>query len=323
MKVDFQFKNIILLILFNLFLIHTIHSQTMRQLEAQAVNEYREIDEELNIAYKKILLMYDDDYEFIEALRSSQRNWIKFRDSEVKMKYPKEDRLYYGSSYRMCVNYYLAELTSKRIKTLNQWIDGTEEGDVCSGSIRISSLNNQNIDNPFADYSFTPPPPAPPQEIELIEDEELIEEDIVEISDPELEQEVVEVEDIEVEEFEEDVEVPFAVVEDAPIFLGCEKEKNNEARKKCMSQKISRHVNRKFDIGLAEELGLSGRLRISVIFKINKNGDIVEVRSRAPHPRLEKEAAKVIKSLPKMKPGRQKGKPVTVQYALPLSFVIQ
>lgn len=308
MKVDFKFKNIILLILFNLFLIHTIHSQTMRQLEAQAVNEYREIDEDLNIVYKKILLMYDDDYEFIEALRSSQRNWIKFRDSEVKMKYPKEDKgFYYGSSYRMCVNYYLAELTSKRIKTLNQWIDGTEEGDVCSGSIRTSSLNNQNIDNPFADYSFTPPPPAPPQEIEIIEDEE----------------EIVEVEDVEVEEFEEDVEVPFAVVEDAPIFPGCEKEKNNEARKKCMSQKISRHVNRKFDIGLAEELGLSGRQRISVIFKINKNGDIVEVRSRAPHPRLEKEAAKVIKSLPKMKPGRQKGKPVTVQYALPLSFVIQ
>ena len=76
MKVDFQFKNIILFILFNLFLINTTHSQTMLQLEAQAVNEYREIDEDLNIAYKKILLIYNDDYEFIEALRSSQRNWI-------------------------------------------------------------------------------------------------------------------------------------------------------------------------------------------------------------------------------------------------------
>ncbi|MBK42956.1 MAG: energy transducer TonB [Flavobacteriaceae bacterium] len=168
-----------------------------------------------------------------------------------------------------------------------------------------------------------PPPPAPPEEIEVIEDEEEIEEDIVETSESDQEEEIVEVEDVEVEEFEEDVEVPFTVVEDAPIFPGCEKEKNNEARKKCMSQKISRHVNRKFDIGLAEELGLSGRQRINVIFKINKNGDIVEVRSRAPHPRLETEADKVIKSLPKMKPGRQRGKPVTVQYALPISFVIQ
>lgn len=145
MKVDFQFKNIIILILFNLFLIHTIHSQTIRQLESQAVSEYREIDEDLNIVYKKILLIYADDYEFIEALRSSQRNWIKFRDSEVKMKYPKEDKgFYYGSSHRMCVNYYLAELTSKRIKTLNQWLDGTEEGDVCSGSIRISMIFKTN-----------------------------------------------------------------------------------------------------------------------------------------------------------------------------------
>tara|TARA_B100001564_G_scaffold195970_1_gene164674 strand:- start:2958 stop:3719 length:762 start_codon:yes stop_codon:yes gene_type:complete len=122
---------------------------------------------------------------------------------------------------------------------------------------------------------------------------------------------------------EDEITVPFAIIETAPVFPGCENNLNNEARKKCMSEKISTHVNRKFNIGLAEELGLSGRQRISVIFKINKNGDIVEVRSRAPHPRLEKEAVKVIKSLPKMKPGRQRGKPVIVQYALPILFDVE
>ena len=191
--------------------------------------------------------------------------------------------------------------------------------DKSDSDMRLLNLDQEDIEEDvfFQQPELPPPPPPPPAPPEEIE------EDIVETSESDQEEEIVEVEDVEVEEFEEDVEVPFTVVEDAPIFPGCEKEKNNEARKKCMSQKISRHVNRKFDIGLAEELGLSGRQRISVIFKINKNGDIVEVRSRAPHPRLEKEAAKVIKSLPKMKPGRQRGKPVTVQYALPISFVIQ
>ena len=47
------------------------------------------------------------------------------------------------------------------------------------------------------------------------------------------------------------------------------------------------------------------------------------VRSRAPHPRLEKEAARVINMLPKMKPGKQRGKPVIVPYSLPITFQVQ
>ena len=57
--------------------------------------------------------------------------------------------------------------------------------------------------------------------------------------------------------------------------------------------------------------------------KIDKNGNVTGVRSRAPHPRLEKEAARVINMLPKMKPGRQRGKAVTVPYSLPITFQVQ
>ena len=119
--------------------------------------------------------------------------------------------------------------------------------------------------------------------------------------------EEIEVEEIEVEEVAEDVEVPFAVIENVPEYPGCERGSNAEKRK-CMSDKIAKFVQRKFDTDLAGDLGLSGRQRISVIFKIDKNGNVTGVRSRAPHPRLEKEAARVIKMLPKMKPGRQRGK---------------
>ena len=94
-------------------------------------------------------------------------------------------------------------------------------------------------------------------------------------------------------------------------------------KKRCMSDKIAKFVQRKFNTDLAVDLGLSGRQRINVIFKIDKNGNVTGVRSRAPHPRLEKEAARVINMLPKMKPGRQRGKAVTVPYSLPITFQVQ
>ena len=166
-----------------------------------------------------------------------------------------------------------------------------------------------------------PPPPAAPEVIEIVEDEEEIEETVIESTETDQDEEI-EVEDIEVEEVYEDVEVPFSVIENVPEYPGCEKGSNSEKRK-CMSAKIAKFVQRKFNTDLAGDLGLSGRQRISVIFKIDKTGNVTGVRSRAPHPRLEKEAARVINLLPKMKPGRQRGKAVVVPYSLPITFLVQ
>jgi protein TonB len=157
--------------------------------------------------------------------------------------------------------------------------------------------------------------------IEIVEDEEEIEETVIESTETDQDEEI-EVEDIEVEEVYEDVEVPFSVIENVPEYPGCEKGSNTEKRK-CMSAKIAKFVQRKFNTDLAGDLGLSGRQRISVIFKIDKTGNVTGVRSRAPHPRLEKEAARVINMLPKMKPGRQRGKAVVVPYSLPITFQVQ
>ena len=164
-----------------------------------------------------------------------------------------------------------------------------------------------------------PPPPPPPDVIEIIEDEEEIEETIIEST--ESDEELV-IEDIEVEEVEEEVEVPFAVIENVPVFPGCERG-NNEKKRKCMSEKIARFVQKRFNTDLAGDLGLTGRQRISVIFKIDKSGNVTGVRARAPHPRLEKEAQRVISLLPKMQPGKQKGKAVIVPYSLPIIFQVQ
>ena len=119
----------------------------------------------------------------------------------------------------------------------------------------------------------------------------------------------------------DNVEVSFSSVENVPIFPGCDKG-NNAQRRKCMSQKITKFVQKEFNTDLAGDLGLSGRQRISVIFKIDKKGNIVGVRARAPHLNLKKEAIRVVKMLPKMKPGMQLGKAVIVPYSVPIVFQV-
>ena len=199
---------------------------------------------------------------------------------------------------------------------------------------RDAFADNLNVDSddeeiPIVELNTPPPPPPPPpppapEIIEVVEDEEEIEETIIESTETTQDEEIVEVEEVEVVEEEEEIaDVPFAVIENVPIFPGCESKKNNAERKKCMSEKVSKLVNKKFNTELGSDLGLSGVNRIFVSFKIDKNGNIVNIRSRAPHPRLEQEAARVIKLLPKMTPGKQRGKPVGVLYSLPITFKVE
>ncbi|MFD0837178.1 energy transducer TonB [Mariniflexile aquimaris] len=167
-----------------------------------------------------------------------------------------------------------------------------------------------------------PPPPAAPEVIQVVEDEKEVKETIIESTESDQKQKIVKVEAVKVVEVEEDIDVPFAVIENVPVFPGCEGG-NNDAKRDCMSKKISDFVNKKFNTELASELGLSGRQRINVIFKIDKTGAITGIRARAPHPGLEKEAERVISMLPKMQPGKQRGKPVNVPYSLPIVFQVQ
>ncbi|MFC2128187.1 energy transducer TonB [Bacteroidota bacterium] len=171
-----------------------------------------------------------------------------------------------------------------------------------------------------------PPPPKLIEIIEVVKDNNDIEESIIETTETD-ESEAVEAtidinNIIETKESEEIIEdVPFAIIEEVPIFPGC-KGTNAELRN-CFSEKITNHVNRKFDASLASNLELSeGQKRIFVIFSIGPTGEISEIKARAPHPRLQEEAIRVIKLLPKMTPGRQRGRPVKVKYSLPITFQV-
>lgn len=199
-----------------------------------------------------------------------------------------------------------------------------DKSDIDIGMLNLDDELEEEI--PITEQLQTPPPPPPPpaapEVIEIVEDEVEVEETVIESTEADQETEIIEVEEIQVEEVDEDMEVPFAVIENVPVFPGCEKG-NNAAKKACMSKKIQQFVNKKFNTDLASDLGLSGRQRINVIFKIDRTGSVVGVRARAPHPGLEKEAARVINLLPKMKPGKQRGKAVTVPYSLPIIFQVQ
>ncbi|MFD2726603.1 energy transducer TonB [Hyunsoonleella rubra] len=121
----------------------------------------------------------------------------------------------------------------------------------------------------------------------------------------------------------EDAPVPFIWIEQVPIYPGCEKKKTNLDRKKCMSEKISKLVQRKFRTGLAGELGLSGKQRINTQFTIDKFGKVTDIQVGSPYPKLQKEALRVINVIPNMQPGKQRDKPVGVRYTLPIIFIAE
>lgn len=164
-----------------------------------------------------------------------------------------------------------------------------------------------------------PPPPAAPEVIEVVEDEEEVEETIIESTETSQDEEIIEVEDVEVEEEVEDVDVPFAVIEDVPIFPGCENESNKRA---CFQEMIQKHINKNFRYPeIAQEMGVQGR--VNVMFIIQKDGSIGNVRMRGPDKNLEAEAARIIGKLPKMTPGKQRGRAVRVPFSIPITFKLQ
>ncbi len=116
----------------------TSFSQTQSEMNQEAFEHYKKKDAELNLVYNKIIKEYGNDKEFIINLRKTQNIWIQFRDAELAMQFPKEDKLlHYGSVFPMCRSYILAEMTEQRTNRLKVWLEGIEEGEVCLGSIKM------------------------------------------------------------------------------------------------------------------------------------------------------------------------------------------
>jgi uncharacterized protein YecT (DUF1311 family) len=109
-------RTVMTLAVFALFAAPLARAQTQGEMNAETAGEFQAADKQLNSIYQKILEEYADDDAFIASLKEAQR---------------------YGSILPSCQAMYLTELTQDRTKTLQVWIDGVQEGDVCAGTVRI------------------------------------------------------------------------------------------------------------------------------------------------------------------------------------------
>ena len=154
-----------------------------------------------------------------------------------------------------------------------------------------------------------PPPPKPPQQttiIEIVEDDMEIEDDLEIDVEADQETEVEEYIPIEEEEEEEEAQI-FTVVEAMPGFPGGE-----AARIKYLNENIKYPQ-------MARESGIQGR--VFVTFVVEKDGSVTDVRVlRGIGGGCDEEAVRVIKNMPRWNPGKQRGKPVRVQFNMPILF---
>ena len=165
----------------------------------------------------------------------------------------------------------------------------------------LDMLEDDDEDIPITEQLKTPPPPPPPppapEVIEVVEDEEEVEDEF------------------------DDIDVPFAVIEDVPIFPWCESVAKSE-RRNCFQDKINQHIRRNFRYPeIAQEMGIQGRVYVNFI--IAKDGSITNIRMRGPDKNLENEAQRIISRLPQMTPGKQRGRAVRVPFSIPITFRLQ
>ena len=171
---------------------------------------------------------------------------------------------------------------------------------------------------PITQQMMKPPPPPPPAPkltdlIEIVEDELSIDEEL-EIDDVEADVENKSNYNFDYDgdswgEEESDGEADiFQVVEDMPQFPGGSVQKW-----------IAKNVKSPM---IAQENNIQGK--VFVQFVIEKDGSVSDVKvARSVDPSLDKEAIRVVKAMPKWKPGKQRGKPVRVSYTVPINFQLQ
>jgi len=164
----------------------------------------------------------------------------------------------------------------------------------------------------------TPPPPPPPPAPVVVEELNIVDDDVeieqVEILSSEDDQSSAQVDTYippaVVEEEEESANQIFTVVEEMPQFPGGDAE---------MLKFVSRNI--RYPV-IAQENGIQGR--VVCTFTVNQDGSVVDAEVvRGIDPSLDKEALRVIGTMPKWKPGKQRGKAVRVRYTLPVVFRLQ
>lgn len=114
--------------------LNQVLAQTQLELNQDACTTLKKADQLLKQTYQKVLTAHKQDTAFTSQFKNAQRKWIAFRDAYVDSMYIPEYSNSYGSIMPMCKCLFIEQITSERIKQLNVWINGVQEGDACSGS---------------------------------------------------------------------------------------------------------------------------------------------------------------------------------------------
>ena len=182
------------------------------------------------------------------------------------------------------------------------------------GEVELQEIEEEII--PITrEQEVQPPPPPPPQVVEVLNivDDDVEIEDELNIEDTDVTDDmfidVAPVIQTAEEETVDDTQV-FFIVEDMPEFPG-----GDLALRQFIANSIKYPV-------IAQENGIQGR--VYVTFVVDQDGSISDARiARGVDPSLDKEALRVVNTLPKWKPGMQRGQPVRVSYTVPINFVLQ
>jgi len=177
-----------------------------------------------------------------------------------------------------------------------------EKVDYNLGQLNLDDIEEEIIPITKQEIKPPPPPPPPPEVIEIVEDEVEIEEEL-EIEDTESD------EDIAIEIEEESDDDFFMVVENMPEFPGGDLG---------LMKYIQKNV--KYP-PIAKEYNITGKVYIQFI--VDKSGSVTNVKVvRGVDKNLDAEAVRVVKSLPKYKPGKQRGQNVRVMFTIPINFTL-
>jgi protein TonB len=183
------------------------------------------------------------------------------------------------------------------------------------GSMSDQTVEEEIIPITRQDQVPPPPPPPPPKVVDMlvIVDDNTDIQDELEIEDSEATDKtaITAVMQVAAPKEEENEDTPvFFIVEEMPEFPG-----GQLALRNFIAQSVKYPV-------IAQENGIQGKVFVN--FVVAKDGTITNAKIfRGVDPSLDKEALRVVNSLPKWKPGKQGGKAVRVSYTVPINFVLQ
>lgn len=118
-------------------------------------------------------------------------------------------------------------------------------------------------------------------------------------------------------------QIPFAVVEEVPMFKGCEGV-DKSAQFDCFQKEMTNHIKLHFTYPKeAMENNIQGRVQVEYLIDEIGNVEVYRVKGPENAQPLEEEARRIIKLLPQFTPGKQSGKAIAVRHVIPITFRMQ